>query len=79
MKIPRQATEKSTTNAAASLRPPRPRCQHVSRNGRPCRYLGLSPENPFCKDHVPPPPPGSPESLAKALEEWVGSLRPRKK
>jgi hypothetical protein len=55
-------------NAAASLHPPRPRCQHVSRNGRPCRYLGLSPENPFCKDHVPPPPPGTPEELAHALQ-----------
>jgi hypothetical protein len=68
MRIPRQATDKSTMNAAASLHPPRPRCQHISRNGRPCRYLGLSPENPFCKDHVPPPPPGTPEELAFALQ-----------
>ena len=68
MKIPRQATDKSTRNADASLHPPRPRCQHISRNGRPCRYLGLSPENPFCKDHVPPPPPGTPEELAYALQ-----------
>ena len=68
MKIPRQATDKSTMNAAASLHPPRPRCQHISRNGRPCRYLGLSPENPFCKDHVPPPPSGTPEALAYALQ-----------
>jgi len=68
MKIRHQATDKSTANAAASLHPPRPRCTHVSRNGRHCRYLGLSPENPFCKDHVPPPPPGTPEELAFALQ-----------
>lgn len=68
MKIRRQATDKSTPNAAASLHPPRPRCLHVSRNGHPCRYLGLSPENPFCKDHIPPPPPGTPEELACALQ-----------
>jgi hypothetical protein len=68
MKTPRQANDKSTANAAASLHPPRPHCLHVSRNGRPCRYLGLSPENPFCKDHVPPPPPGTPEALAYALQ-----------
>lgn len=74
MKNRHQPTIKSPTNVAASLHPSRPRCQHVSRNGRPCRYLGLSPENPFCKDHVPPPPPGSPESLAKALEEMGGKF-----
>ncbi len=68
MKIPHQPTDKPTANAAASLHPPRPRCQHISRNGRPCRYLGLSPDNPFCKDHVPPPPPGTPEELAYALQ-----------
>jgi len=68
MKIRHQATDKFTMNAAASLPPPRPRCLHVSRNGRPCRYLGLSPENPFCKDHVPPPPSGTPEALAYALQ-----------
>ena len=68
MKIPHKPTDKSTMNAAASLHPPRPRCQHVSRDGRPCRYLGLSPENPFCKDHAPPPPPGTPEELACALQ-----------
>ena len=68
MKIPRQTTDKSTANAAASLPPPRPRCLHVSCNGRPCRYLGLSPENPFCRDQVPPPPLGTPEELAYALQ-----------
>ncbi len=68
MKIPRQPTDESTMNASASLHPPRPRCLHVSRNGRPCRYLGLSPESPFCKNHVPPPPPGTPEELACALQ-----------
>jgi hypothetical protein len=57
MKIIHQLTDESTANAPASIPPPRPRCHHVSRTGRPCRYLGLSPENPFCKDHLPPPPP----------------------
>ena len=68
MKMIPEATDQSTANAVVSLPPPRPRCQHVSRNGRPCRYLGLSPENPFCKDHVPPPPPGTPEELAYTLQ-----------
>ncbi len=68
MKMIPEATDQSTANAVVSLPPPRPRCQHVSRNGRPCRYLGLSLENPFCKDHVPPPPPGTPEELAYSLQ-----------
>jgi len=68
MKIIHQLTDESTANAPASIPPPRPRCQHLSRTGRPCRYLGLSPEKPFCKDHVPPPPPGTPEELAWALQ-----------
>jgi len=70
MKIRHQPTDKSTANAASSP-PSRPRCQHVSRNGRPCRYLGLSPENPFCRNHVPP---GLPEDLAKTLEEMGGKF-----
>lgn len=68
MKTRPQTTDKSTANAAASLPSPRPRCLHVSRNGRACRYLGLSPESPFCKDHVPPPLGGTPQELACALQ-----------
>ena len=72
MKTHHQENHQSTANAASSSS--RPRCRHVSRNGRPCRYLGLSPENHFCRDHVPPPPPGLPESLAKTLEEMGGKF-----
>jgi len=32
---------------------PRPRCQHVSRKGRACRYLGVSAKQPYCKQHLP--------------------------
>jgi len=68
MKLRHNSNIKSAAKAASPLQPPRPRCQHVSRNGRPCRYLGQSPLNPFCKDHAPPPPPGTPEELAYSLQ-----------
>lgn len=45
----------------------RPRCQHVSRNGRTCRYLTTSPETSFCKLHAPAPPPGGPEAFASQI------------
>jgi outer membrane biosynthesis protein TonB len=37
-------------SASASNRPNR--CRHVSRNGRPCRYLAAAPTD-YCKNHVP--------------------------
>ncbi len=33
--------------------PQRQRCPHVSRNGRPCRYLAASLTEPYCKYHLP--------------------------
>ncbi|HKN24447.1 MAG TPA: hypothetical protein VJX72_06335 [Candidatus Acidoferrum sp.] len=33
--------------------PQRQRCPHVSRNGRPCRYLAASLTEPHCKYHLP--------------------------
>jgi hypothetical protein len=47
------------------------RCQHISRNGRPCRYLALSGNTLFCRAHQPAPSPGSPEALA----ELAGALQ----
>jgi len=53
---------------------PRPRCQHVSRNGRSCRYFAVSPGQPFCKHHLPPPAPGSPQAVAEILRQAAGKL-----
>jgi hypothetical protein len=50
----------------------RPRCRHISRNGRPCRYLAASAGKDFCKEHLPPAEPGSPEELTKALKKTAG-------
>ena len=57
----------STPSASSTSAPPpsRSRCPHVSRNGRPCRYLAVSAKQPFCKNHLPP---GSPEELSRTLE-----------
>jgi hypothetical protein len=46
----------------------RPRCRHVSRSGRPCRYRAFSIEQPFCKNHLPP---DCPEALYAALQRMA--------
>ena len=53
---------------------PRPRCQHVSRNGRPCSYLAVSPERPFCKHHLPPTVPDGPEQFAHNLQRLANNF-----
>ena len=59
----------STTHSdATSPHPARARCRHISRNGRPCRYLAVSPETHFCKEHLPSPDSNCSEELALALK-----------
>jgi len=53
----------STTEPSSPFAP-RPRCQHLSRNHRPCRYLAVSTTQPFCKHHLPE---GSPEHFSHLL------------
>jgi len=69
-----QEQASSITPQAGHPTPTRPRCQHVSRNGKPCRYLGVSPETPFCRNHQPPLPPGSPDELADTLKQMAGNF-----
>src|ERR1700739_724210 len=57
------------SSPAASLpETPRPGCHHVSRNGRPCRYLAVPAKQPFCRDHLPT---GCPEQLSDVLSEMA--------
>lgn len=66
MEMNHQQIASTPSPEPVQLRPSRPRCQHVSRTGRPCRNLGLSAKQPFCKSHVPP---GSQEDLTFTLLE----------
>jgi hypothetical protein len=65
----------SPTNAeSASL----PRCRHISRTGKHCRYLAISWGNQFCKTHVKPPDPTDPllcAQLADIMQEDVPNFQ----
>lgn len=58
-----------------------PRCRHVSRTGKHCRYLAISWGNQFCKTHAKPPDPTDPllcSQLADLMEEDVPSFQSAK-
>lgn len=71
---PTLAANPNSPGTHATPPPTRPRCSYVSRTGKPCRYLAVSVEKGFCKNHLPPPPPGSPEELAHTLEKMAGNF-----
>jgi len=58
----------SPSSGTPNLISRRPRCQHVSRNGRPCRYRAVSAKEPFCKHHLPE---GSTEQFSELLEKMA--------
>jgi len=58
----------STSSKVASAPPTRPRCKHVSRNGRACRYRAWSTLQPFCKYHLPS---DSPEAFYATLHRMA--------
>jgi len=71
MEMIQEQASPATPPQAAPPPPTRPRCQYVSRNGKPCRYRVYIVGKPFCKYHIPP---DSPEELAVTLERMAGNF-----